>query len=73
MRPKPRLLIEMRREGKTDVYSHRQARVNLNRQDSPKPKKWIRPAFFVAAVLLGILSLDASVFAPIGGGVRALT
>jgi len=73
MRPKPRLLIEIRREGKVDVFSGREARVNLNRHVSSKSSGWFKPLFMASVVLLSALSLDAAVFAPIGGGARALT
>ena len=72
MRLKPRLLIEIRREG-VDVYSSEPLRVNLNKHTAKKNSRFARPAFMFVLIAIVAISLDASVFAPIGGGARALT
>jgi len=72
MRLKPRLLIDIRKEG-VDVYSLDSQRVNLHKHTPRRNSRSIRP--FLLFLLIGVvaISLDASVFAPIGGGARALT
>src|SRR3989344_9190866 len=72
MRLKPRLLIDIRRGG-TDVYSLKSDRVNLNKRTPQKTSRFARPLLFLLVIGIGAVSLDASVFAPIGGGARALT
>src|SRR3989338_3923663 len=72
MRLKPRLLIEIRREG-VDVYSSEPLRINLNKHTPKRNSRFARPAFMFVLIAIGAISLDASVFAPIGGGARALT
>ncbi|KKU19121.1 MAG: Peptidase M23 [Parcubacteria group bacterium GW2011_GWA1_47_11] len=72
MRLKPRLLIDIRKEG-TDVYSFHKERVNLNQRIPQKTSRIARPLLLLLIISIGAISLDVSVFAPSGGGVRALT
>src|SRR3989344_4385010 len=72
MRLKPRLLIDIRKEG-TDVYSLATERVNLNQRIPKKTNRLAKPLLLFLVISIGAISLDASVFAPIGGGARALT
>lgn len=75
MRPKPKLLIDIRREGTVSVYSSRNRRVNLGATAKVTTSRWgfLRITGSVIALLAITLSLNSSVFAPIGGGARALT
>ena len=72
MRLKPRLLIDIRKAG-VDVYSLESERVNLRKQTPQKNNRFARPLLLFLLISISAISLDASVFAPIGGGVRALT
>lgn len=72
MRPKPRLLIDIRKEG-VDVYALESERVNLHESTPRKTGRFAKSVLLFVLVLMVAISIDASVFAPIGGGVRALT
>ena len=74
MRPRPRLLLDIRKEWRTDVFAPRQKRVNLGPVPTVKKRKpLLGPAFACLAIAAVTLFTHGSVFAPIGGGVRALT
>lgn len=56
-----------------DVYSSEPLRINLNKHTIKKNSRFARHIFLFVLIAIVSISLDASVFAPIGGGVRALT
>jgi len=55
------------------VYSFHKERVNLNQRIPQKTSRIARPLLLLLIISIGAISLDVSVFAPSGGGVRALT
>ena len=74
MRPRPRLLLDIRREWRVDVFTPRAERVNLSPVSKIRERQpiWGPVLGFLTALVL-VLIANGSVFAPIGGGVRALT
>ncbi len=74
MRPRPRLLLDIRKEWRVDVFAPREERVNLSTiSKTRKRRPLLGPAFACLAALTISLLTYGSAFAPIGGGVRALT
>lgn len=55
------------------MYSFHKERVNLNQRIPQKTSRIARPLLLLLIISIGAISLDVSVFAPSGGGVRALT
>ena len=74
MRPRPRLLLDIRREWRVDVFTPRAERVNLSPVSKIRERQpiWGPVLGFLTALVLVFIA-NGSVFAPIGGGVRALT
>lgn len=67
-------MIDIRRGSRVDVFAPRSGRVNLSPISKTKTRvPYIRPVLGTLVAIGFVLMTNGSVFAPIGGGVRALT
>jgi archaellum component FlaC len=74
MRPRPRLFLDIRKEWRVDVFTPRAERVNLSQISKIKERRpFLGPALGFLTALMLVFLANGSAFAPIGGGVRALT
>ncbi|MDD5711118.1 MAG: lytic murein transglycosylase [Candidatus Colwellbacteria bacterium] len=74
MRPRPRLLLDIRRGWRIDVFAPREERINLSpARKAQKRRPFFGPVLACSMALIIVLLTHGSAFAPIGGGVRALT
>ncbi|PIR98587.1 MAG: hypothetical protein COT88_00775 [Candidatus Colwellbacteria bacterium CG10_big_fil_rev_8_21_14_0_10_41_28] len=74
MRLKPRLLIDIKKNSRVDLYAKNTGKVNLDStfEDKKAKNKYIKP-LIVVSLIGSLFFINTAAFAPVGSDARALT